>query len=202
MRLYELSFATPELQGPDDPRFDELLEQVDAVFATHSGLTSTTVVMEGSSAVSAAQRAVELMTQCAIVTHRVVPDLVDRAEIAERAGVSRQAVGNWVRGERRAERSFPAPYAGEVWMWGDVVPWLRSHGYFEDPAAYPTTREHVLIESWLLRQRRHTSAAAAWMAVADWSSAVTVSHYPQPHGRSVRDTDWEIQCSYALAAGE
>lgn len=55
-------------------------------------------------------------------------DLVGLAEIAELAGVSRQAVANWV----SRHPSFPAPLArlaaGPVWDRAPVSAWLESQG--------------------------------------------------------------------------
>lgn len=55
-------------------------------------------------------------------------DLVGIAEIASRAGVTKDAVQQW----RRRDIGFPAPEvtlaATPVWVWDDVERWLRESG--------------------------------------------------------------------------
>jgi predicted DNA-binding transcriptional regulator AlpA len=65
---------------------------------------------------------------------RVIPDdLVSANAIAERSGMSRQAVRLWTRGERG--EGFPAPVTkvGEslVWSWASVAEWLQGRGKAE-----------------------------------------------------------------------
>ena len=59
-------------------------------------------------------------------------DLVGLAEIAEMAGVSRQAVTNWT----ARHESFPEPLArlaaGPVWNRGDIATWLETQGLIAD----------------------------------------------------------------------
>lgn len=63
---------------------------------------------------------------------RFEPDfLVSQAEIAERARLTKQAVGHFIRGERRA--GFPAPAArinssSPLWDWVEVSEWLVKQG--------------------------------------------------------------------------
>lgn len=63
------------------------------------------------------------------VGRRVSLDLVGVKEIAERAGVTRDAVHKW---RERHPRSFPAPVAelsqGPVWDWRKVAEWLAQTG--------------------------------------------------------------------------
>lgn len=78
---------------------------------------------------------------------RLDVDLVNIAGIAERTGVSRQAVRMWIEGERR--RDFPLPYSASgglrTWLWSDVHPWLVANKVplEEEYAASPLPSETV-----------------------------------------------------------
>ncbi|MGW4364492.1 helix-turn-helix transcriptional regulator [Nocardia takedensis] len=202
MRPFEFTFATPEPADPEDPRLDHLLEHVDATAASHSGLHTVTVVVDGPEAISAGRSAAALLTRVGLRPRRFVPDLVDRADIAERAAVTRQAVGNWTRGERRTSDPFPPPYAPGVWMWGDVAPWLHTHGHLRESVDYPTGREHAALDGWL----QSADADICPTRDGDWSLVtecvvahpVTADRNPLPPGT---EGGW-IAHRYALASGE
>ncbi|MGV9834310.1 helix-turn-helix transcriptional regulator [Nocardia niigatensis] len=206
MRPFEFAFATPELKGPEDPRFDALLDQdIDATASSHGGLTVMTLVFDGDTAITAAQSAVRALLGVGLPPQRLVPDLVDRTEIAARSEVTRQAVSNWVRGDRRSIVPFPAPYGGEVWLWGDVVPWLREHGHLNDLVDYPTWREHAIIDGWLQSESmcvRPTPRRNTWDLVAEVAPRDVATTAEDPHGRRSYFQSGFRQDSYALAAGE
>jgi hypothetical protein len=79
------------------------------------------------------------------------PQLVALGDIADRLGISSEAVRLWAAGKRRADTPFPAP-AGHVsagrtdmkiWSWPDVLTWLREE-YHLDPepdVTYLSARE-------------------------------------------------------------
>lgn len=80
---------------------------------------------------------------------RVYSDLVTRAQIAERAGVTRQAVGLWIRGERHTDPAFPEPHVlggGGLWLWRDVDQWLAEVGLPHDEVSYPTHLDIARVE--------------------------------------------------------
>jgi hypothetical protein len=58
--------------------------------------------------------------------------LVGLTEIAQRAGVQKNAVSSW----RTRHKDFPAPVAelasGAVWLWPDVEEWLIATGRRHD----------------------------------------------------------------------
>lgn len=152
---YELSFVIPSLSGLDDPRLREAEVSLDAVVGTHSGLTLVTVTAEGNDAVSAGLSAAALLTACGLVPTRTQPDLVSRQDIADRAQVTRQAVGNWARGERHSSDRFPTPVhlvGGGLWLWGDVVAWLRRNNHETDEIEFPTLEDHTRLDMHLLRE--------------------------------------------------
>lgn len=150
---FELIFVTPDVAGPGDPRIAQVERHLDVVVESHSGLTLATVTAEGIDAVAAALDAAAVLTACGLPPVRSYPDLVTRQDIADRAEVTRQAVGNWVRGERVQSDPFPTPthlVGGGVWMWGEVVAWLRRRGHEIDDIEFPTIDDHARIDKVLL----------------------------------------------------
>lgn len=137
---YEFLLEVEELDAATE---DALYETHDILISSHGDVTRLTTTASGPTAVAAAMG---LLDQLAVVDAkptRFVPDLVTRAEIAIRSGVSRQAVSNWTRGERKT--SFPHPLsdvAGGLWCYGDVVPWLEENVYnFSEPCRHLTWAE-------------------------------------------------------------
>ena len=67
-----------------------------------------------------------------VTVTRVAPDdLVNAADIARRASVSREAARNWIAG-KRGGGGFPPPCAqvgsSPVWSWLEVAGWLQGRG--------------------------------------------------------------------------
>ncbi|MGU3586394.1 helix-turn-helix transcriptional regulator [Rhodococcus sp. C26F] len=150
---FELIFVIPEVADPGDPRISQVEEHLDVVVESHSGLTLATVTAEGSDPVTAALNAAEILSSCGLPPARSYPDLVTRQDIADRVEVSRQAVGNWVRGQRLQSDPFPSPVhlvGGGVWLWKDVVDWLRRNNYQIDDLPSPSIDEHARIDNLLL----------------------------------------------------
>ena len=106
---FEIAFLIPELTDAFDPRVTQVEEAMDIVVSSHSGVSVATVIATGSDAVAAGRAASATLSACGLPPKRTYPDLVSRQDIADRLDVSRQAVGNWVRGERHQEYPFPAP---------------------------------------------------------------------------------------------
>lgn len=73
-----------------------------------------------------------------VLPERPARDLVSQAEVARMAGVTRQAVHNWV----KTRRDFPRPVtrgsSGPLWERDDVRRWLRSG---RRAAGRPSVRE-------------------------------------------------------------
>lgn len=142
MADYELTFITHALE---EPVIEDLLNTFDCITGeTHGGSEFITITAAGRSAVEAAKSMHMELAKRGVMVERLEPDLVSRRDIAERLQVETQAVGNWIRGDRRA--SFPHPYhevANGVWLWTDVVEWSRrARGV--DPAdglQFPTREE-------------------------------------------------------------
>lgn len=152
---FELIFVIPDVSGPGDERIAAAEEHLDIVVESHSGLTLATVTAEGADSVAAALAAAAVLSACGLPPVRSYPDLVTRQDIADRAEVSRQAVGNWVRGERIQSDPFPAPVnfvGGGAWLWGDVAAWLRRHDRGADEMEFPSIDDHARIDSRLLNE--------------------------------------------------
>ncbi|MFC8046236.1 hypothetical protein [Nocardia sp. NPDC057353] len=150
---FELIFEVSQVSDPGDLRIEHVGRYLDIVVQSHSGLTLATVTAEGAEVLSAAMNAARVLAACGLSPVRSHPDLVTRQDIAERAEVTRQAVGNWVRGERQRADAFPTPanlVGGGVWLWGDVVAWLRRQDYETDDLGFPSMSDHTRIDSALL----------------------------------------------------
>lgn len=151
---FEIAFAIPEVTDAFDPRVSEVEGAMDVVVSSHGGLSVATVIAGGSDAIAAGRTASAILSSCGLPPQRTYPDLVSRQDIADRLDVSRQAVGNWVRGERHHEFPFPAPVnmvAGGVWLWGDIAVWLRRTGRDSDELEFPTLADHARLDGILVR---------------------------------------------------
>lgn len=119
-----------DLNLNDDTLDDRLAEFDNATFSEVDGLTFITVYVEdGQSVVDTVLEATrKLATKIpAAIAKRVHPDLVATSDIAQRVGVSREAVRKWVKDTRKP---FPTQFdnitAGHqrVWRWAEVADWL------------------------------------------------------------------------------
>lgn len=165
---YELIALVDELTPEQE---DAIYAVYDVVAASHAGSTRLAVTVEGSSVLGGAQRLLEFLSELRVTVRQFCEDFVTRSDIAQRADVSRQAVGLWVRGERQS--SFPeaySPVAGGIWLFGEVNDWLSTNvAHYEAPAVvFPTREEHVLLAELLLRWpggHRPVRPRAGWSRV-------------------------------------
>ncbi|HYO18961.1 MAG TPA: hypothetical protein VES02_09900 [Dermatophilaceae bacterium] len=159
--FYELTF---ELAPITDALEDAIADAFECVVASHSDVTTVTLTAEGRTCVAAALGATEDLRLLGADVRRLVDDLVGRREIARRAGVTPQAVGLWVRGERHAGVSFPPPFVlagGGLWLWGEVLPALASRGVtLGDDIGYPTRHDAQVIGGAMAAS--HVSGASIW----------------------------------------
>lgn len=150
---FEIAFVIPEFTDAFDPRVSRVEEAMEVVASSHGGLSIATVIATGGDAVAAGRAASATLSSCGLPPQRTYPDLVSRQDIADRLEVSRQAVGNWVRGERHQSLPFPGPVhrvAGGVWLWGDVADRLRRTGRnVADDLYFPTIEDHAQLDSLL-----------------------------------------------------
>jgi hypothetical protein len=164
MTAYELIFVLDDIGELGDPRVDSIEGDLDAVFGRHDDLCLVTVSVEGTSAYAAGVEGVRRLGATGFTVLRSYPDLVNRPEIAERLDVTRQAVGNWTRGERLSTVVFPTPVhlaANGLWLWGDVVAWHRAKGCetTEVELGFPSIEDHGAIDAYIYTQQRWSTAA-------------------------------------------
>ncbi|ABK75449.1 helix-turn-helix domain-containing protein [Mycolicibacterium smegmatis] len=147
---FEVAFVTEPLDGPDDERIDRAMELIPNLVVSFDGnLTVVTTLVHAADAIEAGVKAAKALEASGIPVIRTYQDLVTRQDIAERIGVTRQAVGNWVRGERHDDVPFPAPVslvAGGIWLWGDVAGWARSRNYEVEDVSFPSLDAHNRID--------------------------------------------------------
>src|SRR3954451_9984607 len=91
-----------EVEEPSATAEDALYESHDVLISSHDDVTRLTATVTAPDVTSAALMLLDQVAAAGATSIRFVPDLVTRAEIAVRADVSRQAVSNWTRGERKA----------------------------------------------------------------------------------------------------
>lgn len=101
----------------------------DATISVQKGLLIAEFDREAVSFSRAVASACENVRQAGLHVDRVEPDhLVSLSEIAERAGLTRQAITLYARGDRGS--GFPAPAAKvmskhPLYDWGEVAQWLH-----------------------------------------------------------------------------
>jgi hypothetical protein len=133
MTDYELTFIVDPMT---DEQEDAILDRFDCLLGTnHIGDNFIVLTVSGNDAFHAAKNAHMELVEQGVVVDRLDYDLADRSQIAERLDITRQAVGNYIRGDRKAETPFPRAFneTGPCWLWGDVVRWSRQ-ALEHDPA--------------------------------------------------------------------
>lgn len=143
-----------EIAAPTEIQLEAAELEVELLYSSHGPAHYLTIWQEAGSAVSAAKSAIAHLRKSGIKVLRTVEDLVNRQDIADRLSVSRQAVGNWIRGERRSSEgeSFPAPHnavGGGVWLWKEVNDWARGIIETDDDVEHLEAKDYVLINDWL-----------------------------------------------------
>lgn len=151
MTAYEIIFQTESL---DESVIDSIYNTFEALVSDHAGLTRLTLTASGVSVMDATQAAVTQLLHLGVHVKHVTEDLVTRRDIADRLQMSSQGVGLWVRGERHADDPFPDPchaVAGGIWLWGDVVAWLRRQSIpVDEGIEFPSRADHARISAWLM----------------------------------------------------
>ncbi len=158
---FEIAFAIEAVEA-DDPRIDKVMAALPgATISGALGLTVVTTLVDAETAVEAGLHAAKALVAAGITPLRTYQDLVSRQDIADRLDMSRQAVGNWVRGERQNVRPFPAPVtlaSGGLWLWTNVVRWIEAVGVAElDESALPTQEDHCTLDGMIQRGVSHFS---------------------------------------------
>ena len=151
---FELTFVTDPLT--EDQELD-LIDNEDAFAGRRGAYGFVTIAEDGLHALAAAQNACYRLQERHIRVRRAQPELVNQTQIADRVGVSKQAVHKWILNGLR-HTPFPDEYAwieGPVWAWEYVNDWLkkvRANG--ADENRYPTPAEIDDINAWLSNGQR------------------------------------------------
>ncbi|CAH0302468.1 YfeC-like transcriptional regulator [Rhodococcoides fascians] len=197
-REYEISFVVDPIEDPFDDRIDAVMDRLPgAVIASHGDLSIATTLVQAEDAVEAGLKAARELDACGLPVHRTSLDLVTRQDIADRVGVSRQAVGNWARGDRHESDPFPGRHssvAGGVWLWADVASWLTSRGLLSENVAYPSSTEHAVIDACLVG---HASGLRTQFVTAKESLPLAPQHSKLTFTWGVADSN---QRDYTLAS--
>lgn len=147
----------------DDVRIDQVMEALPGTTVHGAlGLTVVTTLIDAKTAIEAGLHAAKALVAAGVTPQRTYQDLVSRQDIADRLDVSRQAVGNWVRGERHRALPFPAPVtlaSGGLWLWSNVVRWISTAGVVElDESALPTLEDHCELDRMIRQGDSHFTA--------------------------------------------
>lgn len=159
MHPYRLHVRFSGVDLGDDAVFDAL-SQLDYIDWLEShGVITAVATLDVESAMDAAIRLVTDVIACVPTASplHIDSDLVSVADIAERVGMTREAVRNWAAGRRRAA-DFPAPASVVgaankptlVWEWAPVSEWLERTLGLGDPYRFPTRLEAAAINIHLM----------------------------------------------------
>jgi hypothetical protein len=160
---YEFILVVEGIADAFDPKVERIEEHFDCIVEHHSELTLVTLTATGRSAFVAGVDAVRTLESFGVHVVRTYPDLVTRQDIADRAEVTRQAVGNWVRGERSGSIPFPRPVhlaAGGLWLWADIHHWLTDRGLPAEAIEYPSLTTHTHLDNWLMSRGQRADESA------------------------------------------
>lgn len=149
MGQYEWTFVVETMS---DESVESIYADFDATASSHGGCELLTLTLGGPSASDAAKSAITTLNdRYSVQVVRSYPDLVTRADIAERLEVTIHTVDQWVRGDRWKDKLFPGPFnlvGGGIWLWGDVQEWLRSVGKATaGELAYPGHGDHADVDA-------------------------------------------------------
>jgi hypothetical protein len=201
MSTFELLF---EIHPVTEEILDGVVEEIDSGHSTHGNTHLLTVWMDGHSALSAAREAVAALSRLGVVVVRLYEDLVTRQDIADRAQATRQAVGQWIRGERRvsAERPFPEPYnvvGGGVWLWSEVNTWLAQFGDSDD-VMFPNRCDFPLVNASILETNMFEERNAYRSTVVSFHSLAMQPHPSTPTTQRTGGSSWQKRESYVLVS--
>lgn len=152
---FEIAFVIETVEA-EDPRIDQAMEALPGTTISGAlGLTVATTLVDADTAIAAGLHAAKALAAAGLAPLRTYQDLVSRQDIADRVGMSRQAVGNWVRGERQNSRPFPAPVtlsSGGLWLWSSVVSWIDATKAAElNESKLPTLDDYCQLDT-MIRQ--------------------------------------------------
>lgn len=158
-----------ELDLSDAANLAALADLDNATFGRRDGISMMTVYIEdGQDVVATVIEATRKLSNKVpgVSALRVHPDLVAASNIAERVGVSREAVRKWTQDKRKP---FPLHFGTvgkdmRVWRWVDVTAWLLDAKGIADGGSLPTVEEIAHIDSYIFKVPDHTTQT--WLSVA------------------------------------
>ncbi|MBX6168987.1 MAG: hypothetical protein IRY84_15285 [Thermobispora bispora] len=196
---YEFRFVVAGVSVDDVEAVEKLDRELDAMLFRGGGVDLLDIAAHGSDALEAAMEAARAATQLipGLNILRLHRDLVGIPEIAERVGVTRQNVHQWVSGQRRSELPFPPPEGtagrSQIWLWSEVNEWLAQHG-LSDGVNRPSRSEMADIDSALNCRLHHRTK----LSLERWrrNRAVNmVAVYEAP-------VSWETDADEPIHSGE
>ncbi|GAA6199212.1 hypothetical protein [Aquicoccus sp. SU-CL01552] len=137
MQTYDFTFIVGA--DPRDESFEDVFIEAgcdDATFILRRGALAVSFDREGETYKDAVLSAYQDIKSTGVEIIRFEPDfLVSAPEIAERAKLSRAAVDNYAKGQRRD--GFPLPDArfnakSPLWDWVDVSEWLCRNNMLDE----------------------------------------------------------------------
>lgn len=152
MTSFRLNIVFSGIDFDDDEAFEALADLHGVVWHGQGSIAYATGIIDALSATKAA----ELLARdvCSRVPSarpiRLDEDLVGLTDIANRIGVTSEAVRNWATGNRRAHFPLPRGIVGagiKVWKWAEVSVWLRDNFLLGDDNEFPTGKETVDIDA-------------------------------------------------------
>jgi hypothetical protein len=126
----------PEMEGYEDRFFEAGCD--DSTLSFQKGVIIVEFSREAVSFSKAVSSAYEDVQRAGAKVERVEPDhLVSLSDIAERSGLTRQAISLYTRAERSS--GFPNPVArvtsnSPLWDWLEVTEWLHAHARIDREA--------------------------------------------------------------------
>jgi predicted DNA-binding transcriptional regulator AlpA len=134
MPIHEFSVIATGLD-PTDPAFERRFFEAgceDAMVSFQRGHIIVDFAREAVSIIDALHSAQRDVERAGAVVERIEPDpLVSLSDMAERTGMTRQAITNYASGQRRED--FPAPIArvtstSPLWDWAEAAAWFGQLG--------------------------------------------------------------------------
>ena len=166
MNKYQFSLVLGPLSQANHEVEDALYEAGcdDSLLSFYAGTAVLDFTRAGNSyakAVISAIKNVERANIGAVVVRVGPDDLVNAAEIAGRASVSREAVRLWIQG-KRGQGDFPPSVArvgkSSVWSWLDVSEWLFGREQIEK--AVVESARFIAAVNLFLNQKRSRALAS------------------------------------------
>lgn len=140
MKTHEFTIVAsgldPEADGYEDRFFEAGCD--DATLSFQKGVSIAEFAREAVSFSKAVAMAYEDILKTGAKVERVEPDyLVSLSDIAERSGLTRQAISLYTKSERGS--GFPKPVArvtsnSPLWDWLEVTEWLHAHAKIDRAA--------------------------------------------------------------------